>query len=113
MNLSCPLPKLDFDTINLGHGSGGTLTAQLLETDVVERGKGDKIFSNTTGSWEVQAEANIDAANIKTGERIILSGPLARHGITIMSHRQGLQFETTIRSETRPLNKIIPQLLDE
>ncbi|HEX7458322.1 MAG TPA: AIR synthase related protein, partial [Ginsengibacter sp.] len=34
MNLNCPLPKLDFDTINLGHGSGGTLTSQLLDTGV-------------------------------------------------------------------------------
>jgi len=34
MQLQCPLPKLDFDTINLGHGSGGTLTSQLLDTGV-------------------------------------------------------------------------------
>ena len=77
------------------------------DTKVVERGKGDKIFINTTGIGEVHPKANIDIDNIKAGDKIILSGPLARHGITIMSHRQGLQFETTISSDTRPLNKIV------
>jgi hydrogenase expression/formation protein HypE len=83
------------------------------DTKVVERGKGDKIFINTTGIGEVHAKANIDIDNIKAGDKIILSGPLARHGITIMSHRQGLQFETTISSDTRPLNKIVLELLNE
>ncbi len=218
MQLQCPMPKLDFDIITLGHGSGGTLTSQLLETGVfkllendllnkkhdgavfnlqgkvamstdsfvvspvffaggnigdlavngtvndlamcgaaakylslgfileeglkmtefweilnsikyacelagvqvvtgdtkvVERGKGDKIFINTTGVGEVHVKANIDIDNIRTGDKIILSGPLARHGITIMSHRQGLEFETTISSDTRPLNKIVIELLSE
>lgn len=82
------------------------------DTKVVEKGKGDKIFINTTGIGEVHPRANIDIQNIKPGDKIILSGPLARHGITIMSHRQGLEFETTITSDTRPLNKIVSELLD-
>jgi hydrogenase expression/formation protein HypE len=83
------------------------------DTKVVERGKGDKIFINTTGIGTVHPLANIDIDNIKPGDKIILSGPLARHGITIMSHRQGLQFETTISSDTRPLHKIILELINE
>lgn len=47
-----------------------------------------------------------------TGDKIILSGPPARHGVAIMSLRQGLEFETSITSDTRPLHKIILQLLD-
>lgn len=218
MHLSCPMPQLDFDSINLGHGSGGTLTSQLLnsgvfkllendllnkkhdgaifnmegqlamstdsfvvspiffaggnigdlaingtindlamcgaapkyltlsfileegllmsefweilvsiknacekagvqivtgDTKVVERGKGDKIFINTTGIGQVHSKAKIDIDNIKAGDKIILSGPLARHGISVMSQRQGLQFETTITSDTRPLDKIVLKLLDE
>jgi len=218
MIITCPMPQLDFDTINLGHGSGGTLTSQLLDagvfkllsndlldkkhdgaifnmtgklamstdtyvvspiffeggnigdlaingtvndlamcgaaakyltlsfvleeglkmtefwevlnsiktacdtagvqivtgdTKVVERGKGDNIFINTTGIGVVHPKANIDSQNIKPGDKIIISGPLARHGITIMSHREGLQFETTICSDTRPLNSIVLDLLDE
>jgi hydrogenase expression/formation protein HypE len=218
MKLSCPLPKFDFDSINLGHGSGGTLTHQLLDsgvfsvleneflnkqhdgaflnlngriamstdtfvvspiffaggnigdlavngtvndlamcgasaaylslgfileegllmeefweilnsiktaceiaevkivtgdTKVVERGKGDKIFINTTGIGIVHEKAAIDSDKIMTGDKIILSGPLARHGITIMSHRQGLEFQTSVTSDTRPLKNIILSLLDE
>ena len=60
----------------------------------------------------MHSKANIDIDNIKPGDKIILSGPLARHGITIMSHRQGLQFETTISSDTRPLNKIVLELIN-
>jgi hydrogenase expression/formation protein HypE len=82
------------------------------DTKVVERGKGDKIFINTTGIGEVHVKANIDIDTVKAGDKIILSGSLARHGITIMSHRQGLQFETSITSDTRPLNKIVFELLD-
>jgi hydrogenase expression/formation protein HypE len=81
------------------------------DTKVVEKGKGDKIFINTTGIGEVHPHANIDIENVTPGDKIILSGPLARHGITIMSHRQGLEFETTITSDTRPLNKIVCELL--
>jgi hydrogenase expression/formation protein HypE len=83
------------------------------DTKVVEKGKGDKIFINTTGIGEVHPNSNIDIDNIKQGDKIILSGPLARHGITIMSNRNGFEFETSIISDTRPLNKIVLKLLDE
>jgi hydrogenase expression/formation protein HypE len=82
------------------------------DTKVVEKGKGDKIFINTTGIGEVHPNANIDIDNIKDSDKIILSGPLARHGITIMSHRQGLEFETSITTDSRPLKKIVIELLD-
>ncbi|MEO6130348.1 MAG: hydrogenase expression/formation protein HypE, partial [Saprospiraceae bacterium] len=217
MQLLCPMPKLDFDIITLGHGSGGTLTGQLLDsgvftllendllnkkhdgaifnlkgrvamstdsyvvspvffaggnigdlaingtvndlamcgatarylslafileeglrmeefwhilntikfcceaasvvvvtgdTKVVERGKGDKIFINTTGIGEIHPQADIDIERIKKGDKIIISGPLARHGISIMSQRAGLEFETSILSDTRPLNDVVNKLLD-
>ncbi len=83
------------------------------DTKVVERGKGDKIFINTTGIGQVHPKAAIHQKHIRPGDKIILSGPLARHGITIMSHRQGLQFDTTLASDTRPLNHIVAALLDE
>jgi hydrogenase expression/formation protein HypE len=82
------------------------------DTKVVEKGKGDKIFINTTGIGEVHPQANIDLENIKPGDKIILSGPLARHGIAIMSKRQGLEFETKVLSDTRALNKIVMEILD-
>ena len=218
MNLSCPMPKLDFDVITLGHGSGGLLTNRLLDsgvfdllkndildkrhdgailqlnnkiafttdsfvispiffpggnigelaingtvndlamcgaipqylslgfiieegltmkefweilvsikfaceaagvkvvtgdTKVVERGKGDKIFINTTGLGELHPQANIDIDNVKIGDKIIVSDCLATHGIAIMSVREGLEFETDIESDTRPLNKVVEKMLDD
>ena len=218
LSASCPLPKLDFDIITLGHGSGGLLTNKLLETGVfnifdneylhqkhdgaildiegkiafstdsfvvspvffpggnigelavngtvndlamcgakpkylslsfiieeglamadfweillsirkaadtagvkivtgdtkvVERGKGDKIFINTTGIGIVHPKANIALANIKAGDKIIVSGPFATHGMAIMSVREGLEFDTSIVSDTRSFNQEVSDLIEE
>jgi hydrogenase expression/formation protein HypE len=82
------------------------------DTKVVEKGKGDKIFVNTSGIGMVHPKANIHHNRIKPGDQIIISGPIAAHGIAIMSLRKGLEFETTIESDTRNLNHITQQLLD-
>ena len=218
MNVSCPIPQFDFDTINLGHGSGGVLTHRLLnsgvfsilqndllnekhdgaifklegktafstdsyvvnpiffpggnigelavngtvndlamcgamakylslsfiieeglpvkdfleilfsikdacsranvmvvtgDTKVVEKGKGDKIFINTSGIGLVHEKAAISMSNIKTGDVIIVSGNIAEHGIAIMSKRSGLEFETDILSDTTHLNFSIEKLLNQ
>lgn len=217
MRLQCPMPKLDFDIITLGHGSGGLLTGKLLETGVfdllkndlldehldgarfslegplafstdsyvispvffpggnigelaingtvndlamcgavprylslafileeglsmrefwdilvsirfaaehagvkivtgdtkvVERGKGDRIFINTSGIGQVHPQASLGMSRVKAGDKIIASGPIATHGIAIMSVRQGLEFETDIESDTRALNHCVHALLD-
>jgi hydrogenase expression/formation protein HypE len=217
MNLSCPIPKFDFDVITLGHGSGGLLTHRLLQsgvfsifkndlldqqhdgasfelngkyafstdsyvispiffpggnigdlavngtvndlamcgaaakylslsfiieegftmeefwqvlvnikeaadkanikivtgdTKVVEKGKGDKIFINTSGIGIIHPKANIHHKNIEAGDAIIVSGNIATHGIAIMSMRKGLEFETSIESDTTHLNQVIQNLLD-
>jgi hydrogenase expression/formation protein HypE len=218
MNLSCPMPTLDFDVITLGHGSGGVLTNRLLEsgvfnllknplldthhdgavfelsgklafstdsyvispvffpggnigelavngtvndlamcgaipkylslsfiieeglpmtefweilvsiknsaehagvqivtgdTKVVEKGKGDKIFINTSGIGQVHPKAEISSKNIKVGDKIVVSGYVATHGIAIMSVREGLDFETHIVSDTINLNHTVKALLDD
>jgi len=217
MQLQCPMPKLDFDIITLGHGSGGVLTHNLLnsgvfdilkndyldqhhdgaflqlkspvafstdsfvitpvtfpggnigelavngtvndlamcgaiprylslsfiieeglpvkefwdilvsikfaceeanvkvvtgDTKVVERGKGDKIFINTSGIGEVHPKAKIAASNIQTGDKIIVSGNVATHGVAIMSVREGLVFETELESDTCNLAPAVLSLLD-
>ena len=83
------------------------------DTKVVERGKGDKIFVNTTGFGEVHPKANISAENIKVGDKIIVNGNIAQHGMAIMSQREGLEFESTIESDTTNLNFIASKLLDK
>lgn len=218
MQLQCPMPKLDFDVITLGHGSGGVLTNKLLDsgvfdllrnpilderhdgafiemngklafstdsflvspiffpggnigelavngtvndlamcgatpkylslsfiieeglkmnefweiltsikfacekagvqvvtgdTKVVEKGKGDKIFINTSGIGQVHPKANISAKNIKIGDKIIISGNIASHGMAIMSVREGLEFESQILSDTTNLNHTIINLIEK
>lgn len=217
MQLSCPMPKFDFDTINLGHGSGGILTHRLLnsgvfdvlkndllntkhdgavfelngklafstdsyvvnpiffpggdigelavngtvndlamcgamakyislafiieeglpmeafwqilnsikqaadkagvqvvtgDTKVVEKNKGDKIFINTSGIGVLHKNAAIGFNQIKADDAVIISGNIAAHGTTILSKRQGLEFETDITSDTCNLNFTIQKLLD-
>ena len=218
MNLSCPMPVLDFDVITLGHGGGGILTHRLLEsgvfslfkndllderhdgaifelpgrlafstdsyvvspiffpggnigelavngtvndlamcgaipkylslsfiieeglpmtqfwailvsirdaarrakvqivtgdTKVVEKGKGDGIFINTSGIGQVHARAQIATRHVRAGDKIVVSGYVATHGIAIMSVRTGLTFETDLVSDTANLNHTVAALLDE
>ncbi len=83
------------------------------DTKVVERGKGDKIFINTSGIGMVHPKAAIHHKNIESGDVIILSGNIASHGIAIMSLREGLEFETDITSDTSNLNHTVLSLLDK
>jgi hydrogenase expression/formation protein HypE len=82
------------------------------DTKVVERGKGDKIFINTSGIGLIHPKANIHHNNIEPGDQVIISGNVATHGIAIMSVRKGLEFETTIESDTVNLNHTVEKLLD-
>ncbi len=81
------------------------------DTKVVDRGKADKIFINTSGIGIVKDGVQIDPKQIKAGDKIVLSGPIAIHGIAIMSVREGLDFETKIASDTAPLNELVAQML--
>ncbi|WP_299547853.1 hydrogenase expression/formation protein HypE [Seonamhaeicola sp.] len=83
------------------------------DTKVVERGKGDKIFINTTGFGAVHPKAKISADRIMTGDKIIVNGNIAQHGMAIMSQREGLEFESTIESDSTNLNFITQKLLDQ
>lgn len=83
------------------------------DTKVVERGKGDKIFINTTGFGEVHPKANISSTNIKAGDMIFVNGFIAQHGMAIMSEREGLEFESTIVSDTTNINFMAMNLLDK
>ena len=80
---------------------------------MVERGKGDKIFINTTGFGAVHPKARISATRIKAGDRIIVNGNIAQHGMAIMSEREGLEFESSIESDTTNVNDLVKQLLDD
>ncbi|MBI5474976.1 MAG: hydrogenase expression/formation protein HypE [Ignavibacteriae bacterium] len=74
------------------------------DTKVVDRGKGDGIFINTSGIGVIPDGINIDPKSIRPGDKILINGPIAVHGIAIMSVREGLEFETEIISDTAALN---------
>jgi hydrogenase expression/formation protein HypE len=82
------------------------------DTKVVDRGKGDKIFINTSGIGIVPEGVNISPKNCQPGDVIILSGKIAEHGVAIMSSRENLEFETTIKSDTSPLNSLVEKMLN-
>ncbi len=82
------------------------------DTKVVDRGKADKVFINTTGIGIIPEGVNISPKNVKPGDKIILSGFIAEHGIAIMSVREGLEFETQIVSDCAPLNGLVETMLN-
>ena len=81
------------------------------DTKVVDRGKGDKIFINTSGIGIIPDGVEISPRHAKIGDRIILSGTIADHGIAIMSVREGLEFETQIESDCAPLNGLVETMI--
>ena len=81
------------------------------DTKVVEKGKGDKIFINTSGIGIVPNNVEISPKKVKPGDKIILSGPIGLHGITILSKREGLEFEVELQSDTAPLNFLVQDML--
>jgi hydrogenase expression/formation protein HypE len=81
------------------------------DTKVVDRGKADKIFVNTSGIGVIPDGINIAPTRAQVGDRIILSGTIAVHGIAIMSVREGLEFESEIVSDTAPLNGLVESIL--
>ncbi|MEQ1353924.1 MAG: hydrogenase expression/formation protein HypE [Candidatus Acidiferrum sp.] len=82
------------------------------DTKVVDRGKADKIFINTAGIGVVPEGVNIRPARAQAGDKLIISGPIAVHGIAIMSVREGLEFETEIASDTAALHGLVQNILD-
>lgn len=81
------------------------------DTKVVDRGKGDQIFINTSGIGVIDEGVQIDQQRIQAGDKIIINGPIALHGMAILSVREGLEFETEIISDTAPLNGLVADML--
>ena len=82
------------------------------DTKVVERGNGDKIFINTSGIGEVKSQASIGLGNIQDGDHVLVSGNIATHGMAIMSVREGLEFQTTLESDTQYIGDVALKLID-
>jgi hydrogenase expression/formation protein HypE len=81
------------------------------DTKVVDRGKGDKIYINTSGIGVVYNGVDISAQRIQNGDKVILNGKIAEHGIAILSAREEFDFQTSVKSDTAPLNGLIKEVL--
>jgi hydrogenase expression/formation protein HypE len=82
------------------------------DTKVVDRGKGDGIFINTAGIGVIEHSQTIAPQSVQPGDVLLLNGDIGRHGIAIMAVREGLEFETTIASDSAPLADLVLKLLD-
>jgi len=82
------------------------------DTKVVDRGKGDGVFINTAGIGIIPAHARVAPTRAQVGDVILINGAIAEHGIAIMSVREGLEFETQLRSDSAPLHDIVARVLD-
>jgi len=82
------------------------------DTKVVPRGAADKLFINTTGIGIIPAGIQISGKSAREGDRILLSGTIGDHGIAIASAREGIEFKTTVTSDSAPLNGMIGELVD-
>lgn len=82
------------------------------DTKVVPRGGADKIFINTSGVGFVPDGVDISPKRVKEGDRIILSGSIGDHGIAVLTRRSGMEFETDVVSDSRPLNALAAKIID-
>jgi len=81
------------------------------DTKVVDKGKGDGLFINTAGIGVIEHSLNIAPQLVQPGDTILVSGDLGRHGMAIMAVREGLQFESTIESDSAPVHEAVLDLI--
>ena len=81
------------------------------DTKVVERGSADKLFINTAGIGVVPAGVSISARGARPGDAVLINGAVGDHGLAIMTQREGLRFESPLRSDCTPLNDLVAALL--
>ena len=81
------------------------------DTKVVQKGGADKLFINTSGVGLVPEGVDISGSQAREGDLVIVSGPIGDHGIAVLSAREGLGFETDLRSDVAPLNHLVAAML--
>ncbi len=99
------LKKIIFSMSEAAKKAGVQIVAG--DTKVVNRGKADGIFINTSGIGMVRDGVEISPLKIQNGDRVIISGEIGNHGVAIIAERNGLTFTSPIVSDTRPLNSIV------
>ena len=82
------------------------------DTKVVERGKADGLYINTTGIGVIPAGREISGAQARPGDVVILSGPIGDHGMAVLAARGELGFEVAVESDVAPLNHLVAAMME-
>ena len=82
------------------------------DTKVVDRGKGDGLFVTTAGVGVVPPGVDVRPARVRAGDVVLLSGDVGRHGVAVLSVREGLAFETPVASDCAPLSGLVAALVE-
>lgn len=85
------------------------------DTKVIEHGSGggSGLLINTAGVAALDERVSCDLRRVREGDAVLINGTIGDHGMAVMSVRNGLEFDTTIRSDAAPLNGLVQMLLDE
>lgn len=83
------------------------------DTKVVDKGKGDGIFINTSGIGIIEHDLNIVPQSLQEGDLILINGDIARHGMAIMTVREGLEMESKIESDCASLADLVLELIKQ
>jgi len=103
------LKKIVDSMANASHDAGVPIVTG--DTKVVERGKGDGVYINTTGVGVIADGIELGPSKIQAGDAILVNGTLGDHGVAIMSKREHLEFETPLLSDTQALNDLVQQMI--
>jgi len=81
------------------------------DTKVVDNGSGDGVFLNTAGVGVVADGVDIGPRRAAVGDAVLISGDIGVHGVAVLSVREGLEFSTTVASDTAPLHGLVAAML--
>ncbi len=81
------------------------------DTKVVNRGKADEIFINTSGIGVIEEGVNLSGSLVRPGDKVIISGPIGNHGIAVIAERNGIKLTPPIKSDTAALNQLTADML--
>jgi len=81
------------------------------DTKVVPRGNADKIFINTAGIGLIPEGIDVSSGNAQPGDLVIINGDIGDHGLAILTSREGLSFNTPLKSDSASLNSLVELIL--
>lgn len=108
-----PLKDLEQILLSMERAAGEAgISVVTGDTKVVPKGNADKIFINTAGIGLIPKGIDIAGQNARPGDLVLISGTIGDHGLTILSRREGLSFESSLKSDAAPLNHLVREMLE-